>query len=76
MTYLMNIGEQKIFSKTDLSSGYHQVRIKDEDIHKITLKARYGHYEFVMVPFGQTNALATFMCVMKGILHHYLDKFV
>lgn len=52
------------------------MRIKEEDIHKTTFKARYDHYKFVVVPFGLTNALASFMCLMNGVLHPYLEKFV
>jgi len=65
-----------IFSNIDMSSRYHQVHIKEEDIYMITFHTRYGHYEFVVVPFGLTNALATFMCMMNNVLHLYLDKFV
>jgi hypothetical protein len=68
--------DAKIFSKIDLKSGYHQVRIKEEDINKITFGKRYGHYEFTVVPFGLINALVVFMCLMNAIFRNYLDKFV
>ena len=66
----------RVFSKIDWSSGYHQVMIKDEDIQKTTFKTRYGHFEFVVVPFGLTNAPATFMYLMNSVFGKYLDKFV
>jgi hypothetical protein len=65
-----------IFSKIDLHSGYHQARIKDKDNYKTTFRERYGHYEFVIIPFGMTNAPTSFMCLMNNVLSKYLDKFV
>jgi hypothetical protein len=66
---------ENIFSKIDLISSYHQVRIKEEYTRKRTFQIRYGHYEFVVVPFGLTNVLATFMCMMNGVFRDLLDKF-
>jgi hypothetical protein len=55
---------------------YHQVKIKDEDIHKKTFRTRYEHYEFVVVPFFLTNTPTTFMCLMNSVFNKYLDNFV
>ena len=55
---------------------YHQVRIKYEDIFKTTLRTGYGHYEFVVLPFGLKNAPTTFMHLMNSVLSKYLDKFI
>ena len=65
-----------VFSKIDPRTGYHQLRIKYEDISKTTFRTRYGHYEFTVLPFGLTNASANSMCLMNSVLNKYLDKFL
>ena len=66
----------RVYSKIDLRTGYHQLRVREVDIPKTTFRTRYMHIEFTVMPFGLTNALVEFMDLMQRVFQPYLDKFV
>jgi hypothetical protein len=70
------LASAKVFSKVDLCSGYHQIKIRPEDVSKIAFSTRYGLYEYLVISFGLTNAPTHFMYLMNSIFMSELDKFV
>jgi hypothetical protein len=70
------LSKAKVFSKIDLRSGYHEIKIRPKDILKIAFSTRYSLYEYLVMSFSLTNAPAHFMCLMNSVFMPELDKFM
>ena len=66
----------RVYSKIDLCTSYHQLRVREENVPKTAFRTRYGHFEFTVMPFELTNAPLTFMDLMHRVFQPYLDRFV
>ena len=70
------IGEAKVFTKMDLKTGFHQIRVKPGDVEKSAFNTKYGQYEYLVLPMGLCNAPATFQSLMNSIFHDCMDGFI
>ena len=74
--FLDQLKGARVYSKIDLHTGYHQLRVREADILKTTFRTRYGHFKFTVMPFGLMNVPAGFMDLMHRVFQPYLDQFV